>query len=130
MKIPSFQLRQQLMWSEDQSCHISYPISQKCECYSNLVQELFHLASKKLGFVSVSAAICCAAYKTLQAAYHSPFCNSLRLQLGFARLLKTVSVWPVWSHHAVQAGPSRLEALLLCFIMAFDEPHELTHAIP
>lgn len=30
----------------------------------------------------------------------------------------------------MQAGPSGLEAFLLCFVVAFDEPHELTHAVP
>lgn len=30
----------------------------------------------------------------------------------------------------MQAGPSRLETFLLCFVVAFDEPHELTHAVP
>ena len=87
----------------------------------------------RLYFESGTVVLCHAVLKILLAPlapYHGPFCNPLRLQLGFARLLKTVSIWPVRSHHAVQAGPSRLEAFLLCFVVAFDEPHELTHAVP
>ena len=87
----------------------------------------------RLYFESGTAALCHAVFKILLghlAPYHGPFCNPLRLQPGFARLLETVSIWPVRSHHAVQAGPSRLEAFLLCFVVAFDEPHELTHAVP
>lgn len=86
----------------------------------------------KLYFESGTAAVYCAVSNMLLtplAPYHGPFCNPLRLQLGFARLLKTVSIWPMRSHHAVQAGPSGLEAFLLCFVVAFDEPHELTHAV-
>lgn len=64
------------------------------------------------------------------APYHGPVCNPLRLQLGFARLLEAVSIWPVGGHHAVQAAASRLETFLLCFIVAFDEPHELAHTVP
>lgn len=87
----------------------------------------------RLYFESGTSAVCRAVFEILPAPlapYHGPFCNPLRLQLGFACLLKTVGIRPVRSHHAVQAGPSRLEAFLLCFIVAFDEPHELTHAVP
>lgn len=61
--------------------------------------------------------------------YHCALGNPLRFELGGAVLLEAVEIRPVWGHDAVQAATPRLETLLFGFIVAFDQTHELTHAV-
>lgn len=61
--------------------------------------------------------------------YHGSLSDPLRLELSSAVLLKAFSVWAMWGHHAVEAGPSWLEALLFGLIVTFDQTHEFAHAI-
>lgn len=62
--------------------------------------------------------------------HHSPLSNPLWFEHSCAVLLKAVSVRPMGGHNAVETGASRLEALLLCLVVTFDQAHELTHAVP
>lgn len=68
-------------------------------------------------------------HETFFFFYHGSLCDPLRFKLSRAVLLKAFSIRSVWSHYTVEAGPSRLEALLLGFIVTFDQSHEFTHAV-
>lgn len=61
--------------------------------------------------------------------YHGSLSHPLRFELSRAVLLEALGVRAVWGHHAVETGPSRLEALLFGFIVAVDQTHEFTHAV-
>lgn len=61
--------------------------------------------------------------------YHGPISDPLGFELSSAALLKAVGIWTVGGHNAVEAGPAWLEALLFSFIVAFDQSHELAHAV-
>ena len=61
--------------------------------------------------------------------YHGSLSHPLRFELSRAVLLEALGVRAVWGHHAVETGPSRLEALLFGFVVAVDQTHEFTHAV-
>lgn len=61
--------------------------------------------------------------------YHGSLSDPLWFEVSGTVLLKAFSVWAMWGHYAVEAGPSWLEALLFSLIVAFDQTHELAHAV-
>lgn len=61
--------------------------------------------------------------------YHGSLSHPLWFEVSVTVLLKAFSVWAVRGHDAVEAGPSWLEALLFRLVLAFDQTHELAHAV-
>ena len=63
-------------------------------------------------------------------SYHGSLSHPLWFESGGGVLLEAVCVGAVWGHNAVQTASSRLETLCFGLVVAFDEPHEFTHAVP
>jgi len=62
--------------------------------------------------------------------YHGSLGHPLWFERGGGVLLEAVYVGAVGGHGAVQTASSRLEALLLGLVVALDQTHEFTHAVP
>merc|ERR1712223_977509 len=51
-------------------------------------------------------------------------------KLPVSPVVKALRIRPVWSHHRVQGGSTRAEALLFRLVLSKYEAHELCHTVP